>query len=64
MRLVKRSEVAGGMDGVSVVLGTTGDMPFVGSRTRNRADQIQKEQAAEVSVSGLFNGGGSDHHVP
>lgn len=56
--------MGGGVDGVPRVLGTTSDMSFVGSHTRTRADGIQEEQAGEVSISGLFDGGGGDHHVP
>jgi hypothetical protein len=51
------------MDGVPAVLGPTSDMLFVGGRTRLREDQVQEERAAEVSISRLFNGSGSDHHV-
>jgi hypothetical protein len=49
---------------VSSLLGTTSDMPFVGTRTRAWADKIQEERAAKVSIQGLFDGGGGDHHVP
>jgi hypothetical protein len=48
------------MDGVPAVLGPTSDMLFVGGRIRPREDQVQE---AEVSISRLFNGSGSDHHV-
>lgn len=64
VQLVESNTMGGGVDGVSTMLGTTGDMPFVGSRTRARADGVQKERAAEMSVQGLFNGGSRDHHVP
>ena len=64
MWVVERNKVAGSMDGMPNVLGTTGDMPFVGSDTRARADEIQEERAAEMSVPGWFDGSGGDHHVP
>jgi hypothetical protein len=51
------------MDGVPAVLGATSDMPFVGSRTRSRQEQVQGESAAEVSISRLFDGSSGDHHV-
>ena len=51
------------MDGVPVVLGPTSDMPFVGSGTRPREEQVQGERAAEVSISRLFDGSSGDHHV-
>lgn len=50
------------MDGMPVVLGAAGDMPFVGSRTRPRADEVQEERAASVPVPGMFNGSRSDHY--
>jgi hypothetical protein len=40
VRLVEDDKVGGGVDGVPVVLGAAGDMPFVGSRTRPRADEV------------------------
>jgi hypothetical protein len=46
-----------------VVLGPTSDMPFVGGRTRPREEQAQEERAAKVSISRIFDGGGSDHYV-
>jgi hypothetical protein len=61
--LVKNNPVGGSIDGVPAVLGPTSDMPFVGGRTRPQEDQVQEERAAEVSISRLFNGSGSDHHV-
>jgi hypothetical protein len=64
MQLVEGDTMGGSMDGVSSLLGTTSDMPFVGTRTRAWADRIQEERAAKVSVQGLFDGGGGDHHVP
>jgi hypothetical protein len=40
VQLVKAGALGGGVDGVSVVLGAAGDMPFVGGRTRPRADEV------------------------
>ena len=40
VRLVEDDTVGGGVDGVLVVLGAVGDMPFVGSRTRLRTDEV------------------------
>ena len=40
MQLVEGDTMGGSMDGVSSLLGTTSDMPFVGSGTRTRADRI------------------------
>jgi hypothetical protein len=40
MQLVEGDTIGGSMDGVSLLLGTTSDIPFVGSRTRTWADRI------------------------
>ena len=63
MRLVEKDALGGSMDGVPTVLGATSDMPFVGSGTRPREEQVQGERAAEVSISRLFDGSSGDHHV-
>ena len=63
MRLVEKDALGGSMDGVPTVLGATSDMPFVGSGTRPREEQVQGERAAEVSISRLYDGSGGDHHV-
>ena len=64
MRLVKDDTVGGGVDSVLVVLGAVGDMLFVGSRTRPRADEVQEEWTASVPVPGMFDGSRSDRHEP
>jgi hypothetical protein len=51
MRLVERSKVAGGMDGMSVVLSTASDMPFVGSRIRTQTDQMKKERTTPLRTT-------------
>lgn len=64
VQLVECHTMERGVDGVPKLLGTTSDMPFVGSRTRAWPDEIQERRAGEVSVPGLFDGSGGDHHVP
>ena len=65
MQLVENDTMEGGVDGVSLLLGATSDMSFVGSRTRARADEIQEKRVGrKVLVSGLFNRSGSDHYIP
>ena len=38
--LVEQDPLGGSVDGVPAVLGPTSDMPFVGSRTRPRIEQV------------------------
>jgi hypothetical protein len=56
--------MGGSIDGVSLLLGTISDIPFVGTRIRAWADRIQEERAAKVLIQGLFDGSSGDHHVP
>jgi hypothetical protein len=48
---------------VPIVLGPISDMPFVRGCIQLREDQVQEEQAAEVSISRLFDRSSSDYHV-